>query len=76
MRNARIREEQAANYHVMSRVVDRRWVFNDDEKERCAIHGRLPVGRPLRVFRTDFLSLLSSSTLLQTAFVPNNESTA
>jgi putative transposase len=34
MRNARIREEQAANYHVMSRVVDRRWVFNDDEKER------------------------------------------
>jgi putative transposase len=34
MRNARIRDDQAANYHVMSRVVDRRWVFNDDEKER------------------------------------------
>jgi len=34
MRNARIREEQAAYYHVMSRVVDRRWIFDDDEKER------------------------------------------
>ena len=34
MRDARIKEDQAANYHIMSRVVDRRRVFDDNEKER------------------------------------------
>ena len=34
MRNGRIKEDQAAYYHIMSRVVDRRRVFDDREKER------------------------------------------
>ena len=35
MRRARIVEEGAAYYHVISRVVDRRFVFHDDlERER------------------------------------------
>ena len=34
MRDARIKEDQAANYHIVSRVVDRRRVFDDNEKER------------------------------------------
>ena len=34
MRNARIKEPGAAYYHIISRVVDRRMVFNDEEKER------------------------------------------
>ena len=34
MRDARIKEDQAAYYHIMSRVVDRRRVFDDREKER------------------------------------------
>jgi REP element-mobilizing transposase RayT len=34
MRTARIVEEGAAYYHIMSRVVDRRQVFDDGEKER------------------------------------------
>jgi REP element-mobilizing transposase RayT len=33
MRTARIVEDGAAYYHVMSRVVDRRRVFDDGEKE-------------------------------------------
>ena len=38
MRNARIRENRAAYYHMISRVVDRRMVFDDREKERfCEI---------------------------------------
>jgi len=34
MRTARIVEEGAAYYHITSRVVDRRYVFDDAEKER------------------------------------------
>jgi len=34
MRTARIVESGAAYYHIMSRVVDRRMVFDDGEKER------------------------------------------
>jgi putative transposase len=34
MRNGRIKEDQAAYYRIMSRVVDRRRVFDDREKER------------------------------------------
>ena len=34
MRTARIVEDGAAYYHVISRVVDRRMVFIPDEKER------------------------------------------
>ncbi|MEI6515815.1 MAG: transposase [bacterium] len=34
MRTARVVEEGAAYYHIMSRVVDRRMVFDDGEKER------------------------------------------
>ena len=34
MRQARIVEEGAAYYHIMSRVVDRRFVFDEGEKER------------------------------------------
>ena len=34
MRTARIVEAGAAYYHIMSRVVDRRMVFDDGEKER------------------------------------------
>ena len=34
MRDARIKEQGAAYYHIMSRVVDRRMIFNDEEKER------------------------------------------
>ena len=34
MRRARIVEEGAAYYHLISRVVDRQMVFNPDEKER------------------------------------------
>ena len=35
MRRARIVEDGAAYYHVISRVVDRRFVFHDDlERER------------------------------------------
>ncbi len=33
MRTARIVEDGAAYYHVMSRVVDRRRVFDEGEKE-------------------------------------------
>ena len=33
MRRARIVEEGAAYYHVMSRVVDRRFVFDEGERE-------------------------------------------
>ena len=34
MRTKRIKEQGRAYYHVISRVVDRRFAFNDDEKER------------------------------------------
>ena len=34
MRAARIVDEGAAYYHIVSRVVDRRMVFDDSEKER------------------------------------------
>ncbi|MFT5474170.1 MAG: putative transposase, partial [Kiritimatiellia bacterium] len=34
MRTKRIKEQGRAYYHVISRVVDRRFVFDDDEKER------------------------------------------
>lgn len=34
MRIARIREDRTACYHVVSRVVDKRMVFSDSEKER------------------------------------------
>ena len=34
MRTARIVEFGAAYYHIMSRVVDRRMVFDEGEKER------------------------------------------
>ena len=34
MRTARIVDEGAAYYHITSRVVDRRYVFDDAEKER------------------------------------------
>ncbi len=34
MRDARIKEQGPAYYHILSRVVDRRKIFNDDEKER------------------------------------------
>lgn len=34
MRSPRIVEEESAYYHVWSRVVDRRMVFDDDEMER------------------------------------------
>ena len=34
MRTARIKEENGGFYHVLSRVVDRRMVLDDDEKER------------------------------------------
>ncbi len=34
MRNGRIKEDGPAYYHIMSRVVDRRRVFDDREKER------------------------------------------
>lgn len=34
MRTARIKEPGSAYYHLMSRVVDRRMVFDSDEKER------------------------------------------
>ncbi len=34
MRSARIKETGAAFYHIMSRVVDRRMIFDSDEKER------------------------------------------
>ena len=34
MRRARIVEAGAAYYHIMSRVVDRRFVFDDGERER------------------------------------------
>jgi len=34
MRNGRIKEDEAADYHIMSRVIDRRRVFDDREKER------------------------------------------
>ncbi|MEI6166120.1 MAG: transposase [bacterium] len=34
MRSSRIVEEESAYYHIWSRVVDRRMVFDDDEKER------------------------------------------
>ena len=34
MRKARIIEEGAAYYHTMSRVVDRRFVFDEAERER------------------------------------------
>ena len=38
MRDARIKEEGPGYYHVVSRVVDRRMVFDDPEKERfCRI---------------------------------------
>lgn len=38
MRGARIKEEGAGYYHIISRVVDRRMVFDDNEKERfCRI---------------------------------------
>lgn len=34
MRQGRLTETREAYYHVMSRVVDRQFVLNDDEKER------------------------------------------
>ena len=34
MRKPRIKEPGAANYHVFSRVIDRRRIFNNDEKDR------------------------------------------
>jgi putative transposase len=38
MRDARIKEEGDAYYHIISRVVDRRMIFNNEEKERfCRI---------------------------------------
>jgi len=38
MRGARIKEEGPGYYHIISRVVDRRMVFDDNEKERfCKI---------------------------------------
>jgi hypothetical protein len=35
VRTRRIKEQGRAYYHVISRVVDRRFVFDDDEKEHC-----------------------------------------
>ena len=34
MRQGRLIEAGEAHYHVMSRVVDRQFILNDDEKER------------------------------------------
>jgi hypothetical protein len=36
VRTKRIKEAGEAYYHVISRVVDRRFVFTDEEKERYA----------------------------------------
>jgi hypothetical protein len=34
MRQGRLTESRESYYHVMSRVVDRRFVLNDDEKRK------------------------------------------
>ena len=38
MRGARIREEGPAHYHVISRVIERRLLFKDEEKSRIATY--------------------------------------
>jgi hypothetical protein len=43
MRTSRIVEEGAAYYHIMSRVVDRRRVFDDGEKDLA--HGEKALGK-------------------------------
>jgi len=34
MRRPRVKETRSANYHIFSRVVNREWIFNREEKER------------------------------------------